>query len=83
MEMKQIMVVACLLGVSACSDGDTAKRILSENGYTEIETNGFAWLSCSKDDTFKTSFRAKSPSGQHVKGAVCSGWFKGGTIRFD
>ncbi|QXN67455.1 hypothetical protein [Stenotrophomonas phage BUCT608] len=60
-----------------------AEEVLEANGYTDIELTGYAMFSCSDDDTFKTGFRAKSPAGQQVKGAVCSGWFKGATIRLN
>lgn len=81
--MKRALALAALLTLTACSDADTARRILESNGYTVIEVGGYAMWHCSEDDTFATSFVALSPSGQRVTGAVCSGWFKGGTIRFD
>ena len=76
-------IVAGLLLLTACSDADTAERILSDQGFTEIQTTGYAFFGCSKDDEVHTGFNAKSPAGKHVSGVVCTGWFKGGTIRFD
>ena len=81
--MKRALAIITFLGLAACSDPDNARRILESNGYTVIEIGGYAMWHCSEDDTFATKFVALSPSGQRVTGAVCSGWFKGGTIRFD
>lgn len=74
---------AMVLALAACSDGDTAQRILAQQGYTEIEITGWSPFSCSEDDTFSTGFIATSPAGLRVTGTVCSAWFKGATIRFD
>ena len=81
--MKKVLLVASLLALSACSDANHARRVLEQNGYEVLEVGGHAFFSCGKDDTFATSFKAKSPNGSIVTGAVCSGWFKGATIRFD
>ena len=83
--MKRTMLagLAILALVGACTDEQTAKRVLEEQGYSEVRTTGWAWLSCGKDDTFKTGFVARSPKGNKVEGAVCSGWFKGATVRLD
>jgi hypothetical protein len=80
--MKRLSMLL-LLALAACSDADTARRVLEQNGYEVLEVGGHALFSCGKDDDFATQFKAKSPGGQIVSGAVCSGWFKGATIRFD
>lgn len=79
---KFLLALAVVAGLGACTDKSNAQRILSQQGYTEIQLGGYAFGACSEDDTYATSFRAKSPAGIFVEGAVCSGWFKGGTIRF-
>jgi hypothetical protein len=67
-----------------CTDNVNAKRILEENGYTNIQFTGYAFFACSKDDTYHTGFTAISPSGKFVSGTVCAGlFFKNSTIRFD
>lgn len=73
---------ACaLLG---CTDAPGAQRALESAGYTDIHIGGYAWMDCDgKSDTFATRFYALGPSGLRVKGAVCSGLFKGKTIRID
>ncbi|MEB3755108.1 hypothetical protein [Acinetobacter sp. MD2(2019)] len=64
------------------SKNDAAKA-LQANGFTNIQTHGRAFFSCSEDDTFATKFTAKNSAGKTVTGAVCSGWLKGATIRYD
>lgn len=77
-----IGIVGCLVGMGAgCTAPDVARKALTGAGYTEIQTTGYCWFCCGKDDTFHTGFTAKGPTGQPVVGAVCSGWFKGATIR--
>ncbi len=80
---KLLPAIALVLALAACSDGDTARRVLMQQGYTEIEITGWSPFSCSQDDTFSTGFQAKSPAGLRVTGTVCSAFFKGATIRFD
>lgn len=79
-------LIAAILSISLlsfCTDEAGAERILTANGFTEIQFTGYSWLSCS-DDTFSTGFIAKGPTGLPVKGAVCSGmFFKNSTIRFE
>lgn len=82
--MKKLLVL--LMGViflSGCTDESTSKRILEENGYTEIQITGYNAFCCSDDDTYSTGFKAKSPNGTIVSGCVCTGAFKGSTIRFE
>jgi hypothetical protein len=80
--MKKILIGLVLL-LGACSDAPTAERVLSQNGYRDIKITGYAVFYCGRDDTYSTGFTATSPSGVPVKGAVCSGWGKGATIRFE
>ena len=76
-----IMLVSLFIG---CTNADQTKRILSDQGYTNIEITGYAWFSCGQDDWIRTSFIAVSPAKKYVKGAVCSGFiFKNSTIRFE
>ncbi|MEM1050600.1 MAG: hypothetical protein AAGI28_00760 [Pseudomonadota bacterium] len=67
----------------ACTSPDRATDTLLAQGYTQIQIDGYAYLDCGQDDVFATAFKAKSPSGQPVEGAVCSGLFKGNTVRLD
>lgn len=85
--MRNILTAAAIAAAAllliACDDPDGARRALKAAGMTDIRTEGYAWLGCGKDDTFKTRFTATNPRGERVSGVVCTGWFKGGTIRFD
>ena len=83
--MKKTLIIAAIVGMTAlsgCSDASTARRVLEENGYSNIKITGHAWFTCADSDDFSTGFEATAPGGRHVTGAVCSGFFKGATIRF-
>lgn len=83
--MKKLTIAAVLVAavsLSACTAPNQAKRILEAQGYTNVETGGYGLFKCGQDDAFATNFTATSPSGTTVSGTVCSGWFKGSTIRF-
>lgn len=78
------LILACLVVLTAgCTDPDNAVKVLKNSGFTDIKAGGYAWVTCSDNDTFATKFTAISPTGQPVSGAVCRGWFKGSTIRFE
>ena len=74
-----VLLGACLM--AACTDSDKATRALEGAGYQRIEITGYSVFGCSEDDTFHTAFSAVSASGKRVEGVVCSGVFKGATIR--
>ncbi len=74
---------ACLALVTGCTDERTTTRVLQDQGYTNVKTDGLAWFSCGKGDWYATKFFATSPNGTSVEGAVCTGLlFKNSTIRF-
>ncbi len=50
------------------------------DGYTDVQVHGWNLLGCGRDDSFTNGFEAKK-NGQRVTGYVCSGFFKGMTIR--
>lgn len=77
-----VMFLAFVLP-NGCTRPDVAMRVLSENGYTNIEITGYRFFMCGEGDQFATGFTATSPNGTFVSGCVCSGWMKGATIRFD
>lgn len=81
MALKYLLLATSIL-LASCTDADETNKILSSQGYTEIKVTGWAWLGCSEDDTYRTKFTAKSINGSEVSGVVCSGVFKGGTVRF-
>jgi hypothetical protein len=77
------LTLALAVSTVSCSDPDTARRVLDENGYTDVEIGGYDAFGCAKDDDYTTTFAATSPGGRRVHGVVCSSlWSKGATIRF-
>lgn len=67
-----------------CTDEKSAQRVLSDQGYTQINFTGYRIFSCGDDYQFHTGFAAKAPNtGRPVSGTVCSGWLKGNSIKLD
>jgi hypothetical protein len=84
--MKHRLIAAILIVLlfsAGCTDEKGARRVLQQNGYTNITITGYRPFMGSEDDQYSTGFTAISPSGQRVSGSVCSGVLKGSTIRFD
>ena len=65
------------------SNKDNFHSFLEKQGYTNIEYTGINYFSCGSGDVFKDGFKAVNMNGERVEGTICSGWFKGRTIRFD
>lgn len=84
--MKKIALIAlgAALALSACTSPSDADRVLRQQGYTNVSTGGYAWMSCGEDDSVRTRFTATAPNGEPVNGAVCGGLlFKNNTVRLD
>jgi hypothetical protein len=79
-----IIITVFTITIFSCTNESSAKKALLDSGYHPIDVGGYAWFDGSDDDVFKTRFKAYSPdSSRIVTGTVCSGWFKGSTIRLD
>jgi len=82
-----LMLAAVLILVfvvpSGCTQPEKATKLLEKSGYTDIEITGWRPFMKSEDEMFSTGFKAISPSGSLVSGAVTAGFWKGSTIRFD
>lgn len=78
-----MMAAFPLVAPVAFTSPDQATQTLVAQGYTEVQTKGYAYFICGTGDLFATAFEATSPSGQRVQGAVCSGLLKGNTVRLD
>lgn len=77
-----VAMLSVLLAVSGCTDSNDAKRTLEAAGYSDIQTGGYDFFACGRDDTFSTKFTARNPAGKMTTGTVCSGlMFKSSTIR--
>lgn len=61
------------LSSAGCTDEAEARRVLDDQGFTDVQTTGYAWGACSDDDTSHTGFTAKNPKGKPVAGVVCCG----------
>jgi hypothetical protein len=83
--MKKLTLPAFLILLTILSTGctrpDHSYQVLQAQGYSNISITGYAWFGCSEDDWFKTKFVATGPTGTQVNGVVCSGLFKGSTVR--
>jgi hypothetical protein len=78
--MKLLLLPLLLV---ACADSSGATRALRSSGFTGITITGWSPMSCGKDDTTSTGFRAKNAKGDVVEGVVCCGLvFKNCTVRF-
>ena len=79
-----LLLLLIVIFLDSCSDPSTSRRILEENGYTDIQITGYKWVGCSNDDDYTTGFQAISPAGALISGTVCSSMFwKNATIRFN
>ncbi len=80
-----VVILSIMIGCSALTiRPQLATRILTEQNFSDITIkpwgiqNAFV---CSEDDIFRARFSAKNISGKTVNGVVCSGIFKGSTVR--
>lgn len=78
-----LIVVLILIEPAACVDDAGTRRVLTQQGYTNIHITGFRWFGRSRGDVYSTGFEATSPNGNFISGYVTSGWWKGYTIRFN
>jgi len=80
-----ILLIAVVIGTSTLMvRPELATRILTEQNFSEITIKPWGIqniFACSEDDIFRTRFSAKNVSGDSVSGVVCSGFFKGSTVR--
>ena len=93
-----LFLTICSISSFGCTDETRSRKILESSGFTNIELHGHAFFSCSDDDSVttggsprtdpapsdgNTSFTALGPKGNIVSGAVCCGYLKDCTIRFE
>ena len=75
-------IVACL-ALSACTDPDRAMTVTHSLGYKDVHITGYQFWSCGDDYAYHTGFEATGLDGSHVTGVVCSGVFKGASVKID
>lgn len=84
MKYLKILAIILLVGCAGgCTSQDDATRALSSAGYKNIQITGYEIFGCDKNDDFHTGFTATGLDGKKLSGVVCSGVFKGATIRVD
>lgn len=82
--MKLIIVMLVSLLLASCSRNTTdVVRVLEAEGCTETNDHGADYIfnGCSEKDFFNNQFTCIKNS-KVVSGVVCSGFFKGMTIRY-
>lgn len=80
--MKKFLILLLIVSGCMCTTESGTIETLHKAGFTDVQTDGYAFFACSEDDTFATRFVATNPAGQRVGGAVCCGLMKNCTIRF-
>lgn len=79
-----VLILFIILAPKACTNESKTTEVLINSGLHPIEVGGYAWFQCGDKDIFATKFKAySSDSTKIVTGCVCSGLFKGNTIRYD
>ena len=83
LSLSMIALLVIFSVSKGCSRPDHARKVLEDQGYTEIRITGWRPFMAGEKESYSTGFEAISPSGKEVSGAVTGGLFKGSTIRFD
>lgn len=81
--MKRLIIVGLISTVllSSCTNESVATQTLLDSGYTNPTHLGYSAFACSSDDHFADKYQVTAPSGNRIEVVVCSGLFKGATIR--
>ena len=84
--MKKAIIYLTLMVVftqcQSLDDFEKGKKQLESQGYTEVKNTGLDMFCCDQKDEFTTGFVCKDKSGNIVRGCICSGIYKGITIRY-
>lgn len=75
--MRKLIILPAFLILAACTDVDGAASAVENMGLKPTEIGGYAWFGCSKDDWYKTKFKAIRPDGKQVSGQACRGFSMG------
>ncbi len=76
MRPAQLTLCAVLLGISlsSCTATERARRVLVNEGYTDIVLDGAAPFACSQGDYFSDEFYAMRGT-VLIEGVVCCGFY--------
>lgn len=78
--MKKLIIISLLL--IGCTNEHEARRVLDNDGVTDVQMTGYKWFACGDHDFYHTGFSGKR-NGKNIEGIVCSGLiFKASTIRY-
>lgn len=80
-----LATLICFASFFSCTSEEDflkGKKVLENQGYTDITNEGYYWFCCGEDDTYSTGFKAISKKGEEVEGCICSCVGKGITVRF-
>ncbi len=84
--MKKISIAILLFACVGCftnnEDFRKGKNQLEQQGYSDIRDTGYNFFCCDDKDLYSSGFVCLDKNGNVVKGCICSGVFKGVTIRF-
>lgn len=75
-----IMIICAYSGACDLAPGD-ARRILSQEGVTDVALHGYDWFACSRGEILNQEFSG-TRNGQHVSGYVCGDAGGGITIHY-
>lgn len=76
-----IIVSLVVFSPALLSNPSEGKRILEEQGYTNVRFLGVSYTSCGTGDIRQDRFEVTNPKSTFIV-TVCSGLWKGYTIRF-
>ena len=81
--MKRLIIAGLLTTflLTGCTNPAVASQTLLDAGYKDLDYQGYSVLGCGKGDTVADKFEVTAPSGNRITVVVCSGVFKGATIR--
>jgi hypothetical protein len=78
-----LFILILMISCTSSNDFEKGKKQLEQQNYTNIKDTGFSWFCCDDKDNYSSGFTAIDRRGNEVEGCICSGYFKGVTIRFN
>lgn len=78
--IKRIFILSLFL-VGCSVSTDKAERSMTQEAISDFSFSGPNPMGCADQDSFSLEFRG-TKNGQEVRGIICSGLFKGATIRY-
>lgn len=79
--MKKIFAILTIIILAGCTDPQTAIRVLKNEGLEKVAIGSYSFFGCAEGDFYRTEFVGYK-NGSKISGVVCSGLFKGVTIRY-